>query len=237
MFAGWVRGVAVDFGFGSLIEKFEERFGKRITTALLAVVGLGIFAGCVGLIAGNLIKPGIDLYNATNWPAFKDWLITQLIPTLLSLGLLFVLAHLLSNIGEEVYRRTIGRMLMRKRADAFVKRTIDEYREKITSEISVIGEQAEARANENMREMKERLMGELYDAMRMRDEALEVSKRTLDLLRPWFAEFENDPPEVAAEKARKMIEGLRQIREEQAAQAASLAPQRPVHNPDADKAE
>jgi vacuolar-type H+-ATPase subunit E/Vma4 len=213
----WFGGMLVDFGFGSLIDKFEERFGRRVTTVLLAVVGLGIFAGCVGLIAGNLIKPSIDLYNATDWPAFKEWLIKHLIPTLVALVILFVLAHLLSRVGEEIYRRTIGRMLARKRAEAEIKRSLAEYKERITKEVSEIGEKAQAEAIATIGDMKQRLLTELYEAIEMRDKAMAVSQEVIETVGSWLSDLDETKPEENIEKSREMILTLKRLKQETSA--------------------
>jgi hypothetical protein len=47
----------VDIGLGRFLEMFEERFGRKATTALLAIIGLGVTAFMLSLIWEHLIIP------------------------------------------------------------------------------------------------------------------------------------------------------------------------------------
>lgn len=47
----------MDFGFGDILNKIEEEFGKRITRWLLMLVGVAVAAGCVGVIWTALVAP------------------------------------------------------------------------------------------------------------------------------------------------------------------------------------
>lgn len=47
----------MEFGLGKFLEMFEERFGKKATTYLLALIGLGISSWMVKLIFTNAIWP------------------------------------------------------------------------------------------------------------------------------------------------------------------------------------
>jgi hypothetical protein len=47
----------MDVGFGAVLEKFEEYFGKGVTRAFLILVGLAISAVCVGAIWQWLVGP------------------------------------------------------------------------------------------------------------------------------------------------------------------------------------
>lgn len=40
----------MDFGFGDILKMFEDYFGRRVTAALLVLVGLAIVAACVSVI-------------------------------------------------------------------------------------------------------------------------------------------------------------------------------------------
>jgi len=198
----------VDFGFGSLIEKFEERFGKAVTTVLLAIVGMGIAAGCIGLIGNNIIKPGLDLYSTTNWPDFKKWLVENLIPTIVSLGILYVLTLLLAYVGNELYRRTWARRKKRKEVEAWIKRATAEYEVKLRGEMAHMGEQLEAQITAHTREMKDRVFGELRTAMEMRDRARAISEELIGIIRPWLHEIDASKPEEVAGRTKEMILAL-----------------------------
>jgi hypothetical protein len=49
--------LAVDIGLGRFLEMFEERFGRKATTVLLAVIGLGVTAFMFSLIWEYLVVP------------------------------------------------------------------------------------------------------------------------------------------------------------------------------------
>lgn len=46
--------MAVDFGFGLFLEKFEEHYGKTTTKCLVGLIGVAVFAVCCNLIWGFL---------------------------------------------------------------------------------------------------------------------------------------------------------------------------------------
>lgn len=50
----------MDLGFGSLVEKFEEHFGRWPTRAMLAIIGLAAMIVCVRLIILDAVLPVID---------------------------------------------------------------------------------------------------------------------------------------------------------------------------------
>jgi hypothetical protein len=47
----------MDLGLGRFFEMFEDRFGRRATTVLLALVGLAIASLSVGLVWEHIISP------------------------------------------------------------------------------------------------------------------------------------------------------------------------------------
>lgn len=49
----------MDFGLGSVLDRFEKAFGKRITNLLLGLVGLATALTCVSVIWDNLLQPGL----------------------------------------------------------------------------------------------------------------------------------------------------------------------------------
>lgn len=55
----------VDFGFGSLLDKFEEYFGRVATKGLVALVGLAVVAVCLNLI-WEFTYPIIDWFTGTS---------------------------------------------------------------------------------------------------------------------------------------------------------------------------
>jgi hypothetical protein len=56
-----------DFGFGSLVGKYEEYFGRKITRFLLVVVGLGVVAAGIGATWQWLISPLLAFFNTPLW--------------------------------------------------------------------------------------------------------------------------------------------------------------------------
>src|ERR1700730_1980150 len=56
--------LAVDIGLGRFLEMFEERFGRKATTGLLAIIGLGVTAFMLSLIWEHLITPLYSLAGA-----------------------------------------------------------------------------------------------------------------------------------------------------------------------------
>jgi hypothetical protein len=49
--------LAMDIGLGKFLEMFEERFGRKATTALLFMIGLGVLAVVIPPIYEHLIMP------------------------------------------------------------------------------------------------------------------------------------------------------------------------------------
>jgi hypothetical protein len=47
----------MDIGLGKFLEMFEQRFGRAATTALLAIIGLGLAGFMCSLIWGHIIMP------------------------------------------------------------------------------------------------------------------------------------------------------------------------------------
>ncbi len=53
----WARQIMVDVGFGALVKEFDERIGRRPTTALLVLVFLAVFAVCLNTVYSVLVAP------------------------------------------------------------------------------------------------------------------------------------------------------------------------------------
>ena len=137
-----VRGIAVDLGFGSLIEKFEERFGKPFTTGMLAIVSTGIIAGRIGLVVKNLILPGIGLYNNFDAPSFKAWAQRDLFPALVSLAVLIPVWQALAFLGFKIYDRTIGDKQRDKRLRALSDKFTSESFARAKPQLDAIQKEA-----------------------------------------------------------------------------------------------
>ncbi|MGB6537394.1 MAG: hypothetical protein WBF58_15695 [Xanthobacteraceae bacterium] len=72
----------MDFGLARFLEMFEERFGRRATTALLAVIGLAVFGYCVRLILETTIYFYGDITSALH---VTDTSITALVLRILTI--------------------------------------------------------------------------------------------------------------------------------------------------------
>lgn len=71
-----------DFGFGSLVEKYEEYFGRAVTRAILIVVGLAVVATGVGAIWTWLVSPLLTFFRTPIW----GQTLTQLMLTTVAIG-------------------------------------------------------------------------------------------------------------------------------------------------------
>jgi hypothetical protein len=68
MLAGLSNGrVTMDFGFGAILDKIEEHFGRRVTRWLLVLVGLAVAAACVGVIWTWLVAPLLAFFHSPEW--------------------------------------------------------------------------------------------------------------------------------------------------------------------------
>ncbi|MBL0965475.1 MAG: hypothetical protein IBJ05_01310 [Blastomonas sp.] len=54
----------MDFGFGAFLEKFEERFGRRITSLMLMLIGAAVIVTCIALIVNQAVLPIADAVKA-----------------------------------------------------------------------------------------------------------------------------------------------------------------------------
>jgi hypothetical protein len=135
------RRSMIDLGLGRVLELFEERFGRNLTTILLAVIGLGVFAVCGRLVWEIIIVPVYRLaFILINLPGWKISLsiipaiITWIVGTGLAVGLGVVINVLLTRYQ----RRRIA--MVREDAEAALQAAehslVDARR--VYEEISVI---------------------------------------------------------------------------------------------------
>ncbi len=57
----------MDVGFGAVLEKFEEYFGKRTTKLLLILIGLAIAAVCNGAVWQWIVSPILVFIQSPTW--------------------------------------------------------------------------------------------------------------------------------------------------------------------------
>jgi hypothetical protein len=73
------RAVAVDFGFGAFLEKFENYFGALATRVLVGLMGAAVVAACLSLI-GRLVGSALDLFDQSTKNRVGDaFLVLQLL--------------------------------------------------------------------------------------------------------------------------------------------------------------
>lgn len=56
----------MDFGFGSLVDKFDERVGKKVTSALLWLASVAAFTVCIRTIVTEGVVPLVELVRGVS---------------------------------------------------------------------------------------------------------------------------------------------------------------------------
>jgi len=82
----------MDFGFGSLVEKFEERVGRRATTVLLYGIGAATLIICVNTVITQGIIPVVDFVRGVSSKTVLGLLSDLLVGSLIAVvsGAVFV---------------------------------------------------------------------------------------------------------------------------------------------------
>lgn len=208
-YVGLIRGLAVDLGFGRFLEMFEERFGKRVTTVLLAIIGIGVLAGCVGLAVQNLILPAINLYNDLDWPASKLWLQNQLLPALISLALLYPLVGFLAFVSYEIYDRTIAARRREKKARALAEKLAAEVMERAKPELEEIQREAKDRLEAMSEDMQSKVLAFVESKESDLDKVRQELKTRFDLARSFLADAQKainpDDPKATKEALSELL--------------------------------
>ncbi len=90
---------------GKIIEMFEERFGRRPTTGLLALIGLGVSALMIGFIWRNLIDP-VGTALSDEWGERETYaaLLRTLLTSVIGLFIFWLLWRLLFKRRMETLR-------------------------------------------------------------------------------------------------------------------------------------
>ena len=109
-----VRQCMVDFGLAGFLDKFEERFGKRATTALLALIALAIASVCINTFYGMAVRP-VFMSLASLWqstvPSFSNY--WDLFKNLTILVLAVALAvSVLRNVVIAINLKIIGKEIL-----------------------------------------------------------------------------------------------------------------------------
>lgn len=81
----------MDFGFGSLLDKFEDHFGRLAAKILVGLVGLAVVAVCGSLIFNNMILPAYALYEQIVSPDKKLQVGSAISTTVQLIGIIYVL--------------------------------------------------------------------------------------------------------------------------------------------------
>jgi hypothetical protein len=141
----------MDLGFNGLVEKFEGRFGKHVTTFVRAMVGVGVVSAGVGLAVQNVIVPAIHLYKNFNSPTFKLWVQNNFLPALLSFVIFIPLWQAFVAVVWKLYDRTIGERQRKKKQQALT--------EKLTAELEAKAAPIIADVKKRQEEMDAELAG------------------------------------------------------------------------------
>ena len=102
----------MEFGFGSFLDKFEARFGKAPTTALLFLMALAVASFCVNVAATFVIGPTISLIQAwvSDDPETRAS-ITETVKTVFNLLLFVIIAvNVVSMLDSRRDRKEIARI-------------------------------------------------------------------------------------------------------------------------------
>ncbi len=213
-----VRGLAVDFGLGGLVDKFDERFGKRVTTALLAATGLGLLAASIGAITQYLILPIINLYENFTAPAFKEWAQSDLFPALVAIAILFPVVNVLTFVGFRIYDRLIGEKQRIKRATkivddlsnkqiAEVRTKLDEFYAETQAKISANSEEVTKAAINKAHQFFDEKSAELLELSKNLDEHRQAAISFLDVA---HEAIDPENPEATKEALLKLRASLEQ---------------------------
>ncbi|TIO14917.1 MAG: hypothetical protein E5X86_22615 [Mesorhizobium sp.] len=82
-----IGGFVVDFGFASLLEKFEEHYGKRAGKVLVGLIGMAVVAVCFGVI-WQFISPIIGWATETAEGTSAVWFVWRAASAIVALVIL-----------------------------------------------------------------------------------------------------------------------------------------------------
>lgn len=103
----------MDFGFAGFLDKFESRFGSKVTTILLTLIGLAIAVFCVNILYTMAIQPLLSALS--EMVANKSVNITNLWDFIKNVAVLGVVVVLAANIRNAIdirnKRRTVDSIL------------------------------------------------------------------------------------------------------------------------------
>lgn len=105
----------MDFGLGSLVEKFEEHLGRWPTRLLLWLAAFAIFIGCVRLIVIDGVMPVIEFIRGVGG---NSWLAVAK-----ALGWTFIGATIFAFVVMGIFRVSLARVV--KRAEGITRRALE----------------------------------------------------------------------------------------------------------------
>lgn len=100
----------MDFGFGSVIEKFEEYFGRPATGFLLACVGLALIGTTLGITYRAIVEPLFEIFLDKDRISDLNWI---LLMNAVSFLVVFFAAALSRYIGGKYWNADRYRILLR----------------------------------------------------------------------------------------------------------------------------
>lgn len=106
----------MDFGFGSLVDKFEERIGRRATSALLWLAAVALFVTCARAIILDGLVPLLDFVRGVSSESALSFFGSIVLGAIVAVvsGVIF------AAVVSFIVRRVVGRYVMR--ANEHVKR-------------------------------------------------------------------------------------------------------------------
>lgn len=105
----------MDLGLGSIIDKFEEYFGRRVTRLLLILIGLAVVAGCVSVIWSWLIAPLLAFLSTPLWGRT----VANLVFTVFAIGGGVAISFNLSSSWLQLRRLRESKRLLTSAEDVF----------------------------------------------------------------------------------------------------------------------
>jgi len=99
----------MDFGFGALIDKIEERIGRRATTALLWFASAAAFVLCINTIITSGIIPIVNFVRGVNVEPVRGLLVSVLSATAIGSISAGVFALIIRWLTARAVRRIIQR--------------------------------------------------------------------------------------------------------------------------------
>lgn len=116
----------MDFGLARIVEMFEERFGAKLTTALVAIVALALVAVSLNLIVMDLLIPTYNMAVAVVESAQSRAIVWP--PNIARPSRIFSIVMTLVLFGV-AYRTVRVSRKLRQESDDFLRESMSVYKE------------------------------------------------------------------------------------------------------------